>query len=208
MTKLYYVHDPMCSWCWGFSNTWEAVEKMLPKNIELQYLLGGLAADTDEPMPLDMRSSIAAIWHQVASVSGAKFNHDFWIKNTPKRSTYPACRAVIVAALSNKEHAMMQAIQHAYYLNAQNPSETETLIQCAESVGLDLVFFTKKLHSKEIQDALTKQIQFARSIGGNHFPSLFLQNENHSNPFAQEIQIEYRNPNAVLDQITAYTTSI
>ncbi|MCP4060185.1 MAG: DsbA family protein, partial [Pseudoalteromonas sp.] len=21
-TKLIYVHDPMCSWCWGYKPTW------------------------------------------------------------------------------------------------------------------------------------------------------------------------------------------
>ncbi|MEF1187337.1 DsbA family protein, partial [Vibrio sinaloensis] len=24
--KLYYVYDPMCSWCWGYKPTWRAVE--------------------------------------------------------------------------------------------------------------------------------------------------------------------------------------
>ena len=24
---LYYVYDPMCSWCWGYKPTWDKVKK-------------------------------------------------------------------------------------------------------------------------------------------------------------------------------------
>ncbi|MFT6977114.1 MAG: putative protein-disulfide isomerase, partial [Shewanella psychromarinicola] len=24
-TTLYYVHDPMCSWCWGYRPTWDTL---------------------------------------------------------------------------------------------------------------------------------------------------------------------------------------
>ena len=30
-------------------------------------------------------------------IPGVRFNFDFWTHCTPKRSTYPACRAVIAA---------------------------------------------------------------------------------------------------------------
>ena len=52
---LYYVHDPMCSWCWGFRETWQLVLQQLPKKVHTYYLLGGLAQDSDEPMPKEMQ---------------------------------------------------------------------------------------------------------------------------------------------------------
>lgn len=55
---LYYVYDPMCSWCWGFNKTWNKVKKSLPKNINIQYVLGGLAPDSDEIMSDKMREYI------------------------------------------------------------------------------------------------------------------------------------------------------
>ena len=42
---LYYVHDPMCSWCWGFRPTWLALQDQLPEGVRVQRLLGGLAPD-------------------------------------------------------------------------------------------------------------------------------------------------------------------
>ena len=42
---LYYVHDPMCSWCWGFAPVWQEVrERLTDSPVQVKYLLGGLAA--------------------------------------------------------------------------------------------------------------------------------------------------------------------
>ena len=95
-STLIYVHDPMCSWCWSFSPVWRAVKKGLDDNIEIQYLLGGLAPDSHEPMPKDMQQSIRSTWQRIQQeVPGTEFNFDFWEKCQPRRSTYPACRAII-----------------------------------------------------------------------------------------------------------------
>ena len=68
---LYYAHDPMCSWCWAFRPVWLALLAQLPEGTRVQRLLGGLAPDTDEPMPdqsLQHRllgvSPILALWRQ------------------------------------------------------------------------------------------------------------------------------------------------
>lgn len=95
---LYYFHDPMCSWCWAFSPLWNEIVKGLPDHVMAKRVLGGLAPDTDQPMPADMRDKIKGIWQTIQqTVPGTPFNFEFWEKCTPRRSTYPACRAVIAA---------------------------------------------------------------------------------------------------------------
>ena len=59
---LYYVYDPMCSWCWGFEKTWLQVKQSLPKSITIKYILGGLAPDSKEIMSDEMRQYIQANW--------------------------------------------------------------------------------------------------------------------------------------------------
>ena len=85
---LYYVHDPMCSWCWGFRPTWTEIKANLPEAVEIKYLLGGLAPDSDEPMPESMQSDIAGYWKIIQQrIPGTQFNFDFWDKCEPRRST-------------------------------------------------------------------------------------------------------------------------
>lgn len=53
---LYYVYDPMCSWCWGYAPTWHKLKAALEgSGVMVKYQLGGLAADSNEPMPLEMQ---------------------------------------------------------------------------------------------------------------------------------------------------------
>jgi putative protein-disulfide isomerase len=57
---LYYFHDPMCSWCWAFRPLWNEILTGLPENVIVQRILGGLAPDTDQPMPIEMQIQIKA----------------------------------------------------------------------------------------------------------------------------------------------------
>jgi putative protein-disulfide isomerase len=96
---LYYVHDPMCSWCWGFEPTRRQLFAALEGRLQIERLVGGLAPDTDEPMPATMRNMLQQTWHRIAiSIPGTEFNFEFWEKCQPRRATYPANRAVIAPA--------------------------------------------------------------------------------------------------------------
>lgn len=177
---LYYVHDPMCSWCWGFSHTLNELLNNLPKEIEVQRLLGGLAVDSLTPMPESMQQKIKSYWLRIEdTIPGVRFNFDFWSKCTPRRSTYPACRAVIAARKQGHENdvKMTQAIQRAYYQQARNPSDNTTLIELANEIGLSVSDFEKDLIAEETQERLKQEINQARELYAESYPNLVLQVE-------------------------------
>ena len=123
---LIYVHDPMCSWCWGFEPTrkkfFAAVEDRLP----IRRLVGGLAPDSDVPMAEEMRAMLQQTWQRIQqTIPGTEFNFHFWQVCTPRRSTYPANRAVLAARLQGEGYdpAMTHRIQQAYYLEARKPQK-------------------------------------------------------------------------------------
>ena len=170
---LYYVADPMCSWCWGFTPTIEALNAH--DQIALRYVMGGLAHDSDEPMPADMRAYVQGAWREVAARTGARFNWTFWEECQPRRSTYPACRAVLAAAGQDRGPAMFHRIQHAYYLEAQNPSNDEVLVHLAAEFGLDTERFAADLSSASIAAALQDEFHLRRRLQATAFPSLVLE---------------------------------
>ncbi len=201
MSRLFYIHDPMCSWCYAFRRSWDALLQDMPGSIEVVYLLGGLAPDATEPMPIAMQKTIQQAWQRIEqTVPGVRFNWEFWSRNTPIRSTYPACRAVLAARKQRAEYdqEMVQAIQMAYYQRAKNPSLPETLLECANEIGLDVKIFVEDLVSAEIAKELQQEIQQARNMGVNSYPSLRLMHDNAVVP----ISIDYRNHQTMLDEIT------
>ncbi len=194
---LYYVHDPMCSWCWAFRPAWSVVQAGLPIDLPVIRMLGGLASDTEEPMPMHMRVHLQNTWRQIQRrVPGTQFNFAFWERCQPRRSTYPACRAVIAAREqgAGTDDAMTLAIQQAYYLRARNPSEKPILVDLAGQIGLDKDRFSHCLDTPEIAVQLAKEIEFTRQIGARAFPSLILADGDSYWP----IVIDYNQPQAIL----------
>ncbi len=177
MAKLIYVYDPMCSWCWGYRETWLKLQAALGDKLAIEYKVGGLAPDSDEPMPKDMQQFLQQTWQRIEQQLGTPFNHEFWHTAQPRRSTYPACRAVLVARQHNKECEMLYAIQKAYYLDAQNPSDISTLTSLAEQIGLEKNVFIKEIESEKINSLLMAEINQARSLPIQGFPSLVLENK-------------------------------
>jgi len=175
--KLHYIADPMCSWCWGFHSELGKLRAELPKDVVLEFVMGGLAADSDAPMPDEVRAYVQQAWREVHEHTGAEFNWDFWEKCQPTRSTYPSCRAVIAASLvgADEERAMFEALQRAYYLEARNPSLKETLVELAAEIGLDVSRFTEDLNSKRVEELFSEHRERRRALGSDSFPSLVLE---------------------------------
>ena len=176
-STLYHVHDPMCSWCWGYRRTWDTLRLLLPDGLAVVNVVGGLAPDTDEPMPAQQQQTIAGYWRDVIAATGAEFNFDFWTQCQPRRSTYPACRAVLAARMQGGEQEMIDAIQRAYYLRAMNPSDCHTLIILAGELGLNDVQFAQDLKSSSIQSELEDEFSLRKSLGVYSFPSLVLEHK-------------------------------
>ncbi|HIF17067.1 MAG TPA: DsbA family protein [Candidatus Poseidoniales archaeon] len=172
---LYYVADPMCSWCWGFREARDEVFKAISEDVKIEFVMGGLARDSDEPMPEETKSYVKEAWRQVNDRTGAEFNWDFWENCQPRRSTYPACRAVIAAA--DKGPEMFDRIQQAYYLEARNPSDVEVLCSLATELGLDEGEFHAEIISAEVETKLQAGFNTRRRIGAYSFPSLVLESD-------------------------------
>lgn len=199
---LYYVHDPMCSWCYAFRESWQKITEHFAGQLEFTRLLGGLAADSDEPMDEATRKMVQNSWRRIEqSVTGVLFNFDFWEQNRPRRSTYPACRAVIAArGLGGIEYdlKMTYAIQNGYYRQAQNPSDNSLLADLAAELGLDRGQFKKALEASETEQQLQQEMAQAHSMGVDSYPSLVLQINTQTR---WPIAINYQNVDEVIATI-------
>ena len=95
------------------------------------------------------------------------------------------------------EDAMILAIQKAYYLQALNPSNEDTLVGCAESIGLDPAHFTEVLRSDACEQAFAEDRNLSHSLGISSFPSLVITRGHHR----FNIPVNYNNANGMLKQI-------
>jgi len=193
----------MCAWCWGYRPVSDQIVAALPDNVRLVKVLGGLAPDSDDPMPAELRQMIQQGWHRIHNLLGTEFNFDFWTECLPRRSTYPACRAVLAAGRQDRYDEMINAIQGAYYLRAMNPSDLDTLETLAEELGLDTGLFASDIRSAGTEEELQRQADFARHSPIDGYPSLAMEID------SQLITVtrDYKNPQVTLDHIASLAAS-
>ena len=182
--KLVYIADPMCSWCWGFAAVLDELRGDPGPGLAdatWELVMGGLAADSSEPMPEDVRAYVQNAWDAVERATGARFNREFWSRCAPRRSTYPACRAVLVAEglRPGAGWSMFAALQRAYYLEARNPSLVETLGEVAAelvpALGVDAAGFGELVEGDAARRDLAADLARRRALGVRSFPSLVVE---------------------------------
>ncbi len=191
----------MCSWCWGFRPAWNRVQQALTGKLNIQYVLGGLAPDTDQPMSESMKNNIRDNWQRIQqSIPGIEFNYDFWSLCRPRRSTYPACRAVIASKMQRplSEKQMILAIQQAYYLAAKNPSDDNVLLELARNMGLDVEKFSRDLNGQICRNNFEKDLMLTKKLHVSAYPSLVLSHADQETT----IDIDYTNSEHILNQIS------
>jgi len=201
---LYYFYDPMCSWCWGFKPTWAQLCERLPEHIRVEHVAGGLAPDSDQPMPEEMQLKLPMIWQQIQRQLGTEFNFDFWRDCQPRRSTYPSCRAVIAAGLQGQLEPMITAIQRGYYLRALNPSNLDMLEQMAEELGLDVARFRADMAGDEVAERFAHQLRLTAQMPVQGFPSLVLSVASEGADQVRPIVLNYTDADSMHQQIMAY----
>lgn len=197
---LYYAHDPMCSWCWGFAPVLRTLATGLPAGVVLQRLLGGLATDTGQVMGRDMQERIQATWRRIGrTLPGTEFNFEFWTRCVPRRSTWASCRAVIAARRQGAEHdeRMTAAIQRAYYTQARNPSDASTLVELARELDLDAARFADDLDSAAVRAELQAEMQQCRALDIDSFPALVLA----AGAAQWHIAVNYRDAAPMLERV-------
>ena len=188
----------MCSWCWGYRPVSDLLWQELPDTVNGVKVVGGLAPDSEEPMSRELLQKLPRAWQRIHDLLGTEFNFDFWTKCKPRRSTYPACRAVLAAGLQDRYDEMIDAIQRAYYLRAMNPSDIETLESLAAELGLDTGQFAEDIRSARIEAQLQSQVALARRAPIDGLPSLVLEVDGKMTPVTRD----YKDHRPTLDHLS------
>ena len=202
---LIYVTDPMCSWCNAYAPVYQQIREgflvgyadRMASNSSF-VVLGGLAPDSDEPMPEEQQRYIREIWQKIETTTGTRFNYDFWEQCVPRRSTWPACRAVMAARKQGLELEMLAVIQQAYYQQAKNPSDWPVLEACAKSVpSMNIAQFIHEYEHIFEDRELEREVDFIHRLGVQGFPTLIIKQEDSWNA----LPIDYRSAESALEAI-------
>ena len=177
-SKLIYIGDPMCSWCYGFAPELQQVVNELPEDVSFEVVAGGLRPNGTETMA-ELKEFLTHHWEQVHDRSGQEFNYSVLDSSDWLYDTEPSCRAVVTMRKLNpdKEFEYFKLIQKGFYVDNHHPSRAETFARQAASLGVDEAAFIRLFNSDEMKNGTRADFNKARRMGVNSFPSLVLEHQ-------------------------------
>lgn len=184
--ELVLVADPMCSWCYGFSQELGRLIQRHP-HTSIQIVLGGLRAGATDILDDAGKQFRLQHWDRVEQASGAPFNRDGLLQRVGfVYDTEPVCRAVVAARILRPDadlFKVLRAYQHAFYVAAADTTDGMVLAEIgsrALSTALDPVSieeFWNTWKLKSTMDEAATDFALTREMGISGFPALFLRKD-------------------------------
>ena len=177
VTKLIYVGDPMCSWCWGFAPEIETLSAELPVEVVVGGLRPGPSAQELEDR---MAGFLRSHWIEIAEKTGQPFNTHFldrrdgWLYDTE-----PAAVAVTLLRESHQPSTLdyFTEVQHAFYAEGRDITDFDVLTDIAAPHGVDAARFRADLDTPEAKKRAWADFSRARNWGISGFPALIAKLE-------------------------------
>ncbi|MGH8762845.1 MAG: DsbA family protein [Nitrosospira sp.] len=175
---LWYIADPMCSWCWGFAPVIETIRHEYGGRLKVELLLGGLRPGTKDPMTSTQREEILRHWRTVQRTTGQPFCFEGAMPEGFIYDTEPASRGVVVVSSINPKviFPFFKAVQSAFYVEQLDVTNAAVLMQLAANVRLNAQRFLEIFESDTAKKRTLDHFNKARQWGVHGFPTVVMQN--------------------------------
>jgi len=173
--EIIYFGDPMCSWCYGFSDEIIELKDALPE-LKFTVVLGGLRPNGTEKIT-DLADFLKEHWEEIGEMTGQKFKYDILKDKDFIYNTEPACRAVVAVRKlkPEKELAFFKAIQKSFYADNVNTTKEESFIKPANDIGISEEDFSETFNDPNIINETINDFIYAQNLGVTGFPSIVLK---------------------------------
>ncbi len=153
-----YFTDPASAPCWAAEPHLRRMMVDFGDDVEIAYVMGGLARDL-------AGQNLLSDWLAVAARSGMPLDPRLWSERPPS-STYPACIAVKAAAEQGAvaEASYLRALREGLLCLRRRLDTTDLLVELARDVGLDAERFAVDLASNATLEAFGADLERVRAI--------------------------------------------
>jgi len=174
---LYFVLDPMCSWCWGMAPVVDAVRRLYGDRFACHVVMGGLRTKGEMAWNETAKAYLKKQWEAVHARTGQVFSEVLFLKEGFMYDTYPACKAVVtVREILGEEAAFLylHTIQKAFYTEGIDITNARLLYGYYEQLFGNSSKFAFMYATERIETLMYHDFAKARSMGATAFPSLVI----------------------------------
>ncbi|KGX92702.1 hypothetical protein N781_15420 [Pontibacillus halophilus JSM 076056 = DSM 19796] len=175
--EIYVFVDPLCSDCWSLEPYIKKLMIEYGRYFTFRPIISGKLTSLNADH-YNKPDDIAKVWEKTSSRTGMSCDGDVWFEN-PVSSPWITALAIKAAELQGRKPGMrfLRKVQEYLFLNKQNISNQEVLMQCAHEANIDIEEFEKDLHSDSAKRALQCDLKLTREMEVEETPSIVLFNQ-------------------------------
>ncbi len=177
-TKLHYVYDPLCGWCYGAAPLLKAAAALPGLAVALHA--GGLwLGPRRQPMGPALRAAVRPHDERIAALSGQLFGEryrdELLLDTRLTLDSEPPIRALLaVSALGGDALALLHRLQETHYRDGLWIGDIDRLVLLAQEIGMDASTFRQAYAAAPLTAYLAESQQWVQRIGGHGYPTLAL----------------------------------
>ncbi len=178
-TKIYYVMDTMCGWCYGFSDVITKIQEKYKDVYDFNILPGGMwTGDNVKTMNHSLGNYIKGHNVKIEQLTGKNFGEGF-NKNILESTSvvldsFPGAKAVVLIQKMKKEAAFnfLKKIQEALFVEGKDMNKLEVYAEIAKSFNISRAEFEKEFLSEALTQETLKKFEMVASLNVASFPTV------------------------------------
>lgn len=179
--KIIYVGDPVCAWCFAFTDIFEKIRNQFKDQVDFSYIMGGLVIDKEICLDEKLKNILKKNWKQIETKTG-KYIEACDIIDEAKKIPYksdPACIGFACVKSVDEEMAytFYKNLHKSFYEGLTDISTTENLCNLAVNSGMDESDFMDRFSKEKFKEIAFDDMAKARQLGVQAFPALVLMDE-------------------------------
>jgi putative protein-disulfide isomerase len=174
--RLYYFFDPLCGWCYGFTDIVEQLTKTYP-DLELSMVCGGMVIGKSEGYLHEKGIYISRILPRLTALTGSDFG-DAYIKKLDDGDFYYSSYKPSVALIIIKNEfpeKMLDAVkflQKSMFYFGDDLQNDEIYSDLSSALGMDNNYLFEEMKELKWKEKLKQDFEFTATVGIQGFPTL------------------------------------
>lgn len=204
---IYYVYDPLCSWCYGFSPVIKKIKNTYKEQFDFQVISGGMQSGERKQPVSAIRDYLKGAYKNVTERTGVEFGEHFMeVLDEGSRmldSVPPSIALTIVKDLKPEEALNFAAtIQEAIYYDGFNWNLVDAYLPYLKQYDIAPEEFKQKFEEPLYKEKTFEDFKLAANFGVTGFPSVILKKEEKYYLIAQGF-VSFEQLQATVEQVLA-----
>lgn len=202
---IYYVYDPLCSWCYGFSPVIKKLKNSFKNEFNFEVVSGGMqSGERKQPVSV-IRAYLKGAYKNVTERTGVEFGDKFMavLEDGTRMldSVPPSIALSVIKELKPEETLNFAAtIQEAIYYDGMDWNLVEAYIPYLENFKIDPEDFRRKFEDPIYKEKTLEDFKMAANFGVTGFPTVILKKDDKYYLIAQGF-IPFEGLKATIEQV-------